>query len=254
MDGIEGYLQHLRAAGRAPGTVRLRGYQLRGFAAWCPVPLGDASSEHVAAWLGRAMAAETRASQRAALTGYFRWAGVVSPVAGLPPAHRPQGVPRPCPDSVTAAALASADPATAAAITLARFAGLRAAEVAAVNGADVDGDCLRVVGKGGRVRCVPIHPAVADVLPAAGYVFPAARGGHWRAGTITHRVAAALSGPWTCHSLRHAFATEVYRVSGHDLRLVQQLLGHSSPRTTARYVLVDDEHARVVVAGLTLAA
>jgi len=67
-------------------------------------------------------------------------------------------------------------------------------------------------------------------------------------------VSRALPNGWTCHSLRHAFATEVYRESGNDLRLVQELLGHASPRTTARYVLVDDDAARTVVRGLKLAS
>jgi integrase len=43
-----------------------------------------------------------------------------------------------------------------------------------------------------------------------------------------------------CHSTRKSFAQGVYVASGHDLVVVQQLLGHSSPQTTARYLRRDD--------------
>lgn len=208
------------------------------------------------------MGAETRASQRSALAAYYDWLLDTgrrterSPLRGMPAVRRPMGVPRPCPDSVVVEGLAFADTATQRAIILARFAGLRAGEIAAVSAGDVtDDERLRVYGKGGRVRLVPLHPQVRQMLTEVdGWVFPSAFGGHWAPGTITHRVSRALRGGWTCHSLRHAFATEVYRESGCDLRLVQELLGHSSPRTTARYVLVDDDRGRTVVSGLSLAS
>ena len=237
---------------------------MRRWARWCGPTLcvlvvgrGD-----VATYLSRPMAAETRASIRAALEGFYRWAidsGLRrqrSPFAGMAAVSRPMGAPRPAPDWVVAEGLAFADERTAAAIILARFAGLRAAEIAAVSPDDVTVDGrLQVRGKGDRVRLIPLHPQVEAVMThSSGYVFASPFGGHWVAGTITHRVSAALPGPWTCHSLRHAFATECYRASGHDLRLVQQLLGHSSPRTTARYVLVDEDSARSIVTGLELIA
>jgi integrase/recombinase XerD len=55
---------------------------------------------------------------------------------------------------------------------------------------------------------------------------------------------------WTLHSCRHAFGTQVYRKSGHDLRMAQQLLRHASPTTTAIYTMVEDDRAMGVVAAL----
>nr|WP_324684669.1 tyrosine-type recombinase/integrase [Mycobacterium sp. 94-17] len=53
----------------------------------------------------------------------------------------------------------------------------------------------------------------------------------------------ALPGPWTTHTLRHRFATMAYQASS-DLRAVQELLGHTSPVTTAIYTKVADEAMR----------
>jgi site-specific recombinase XerD len=55
-----------------------------------------------------------------------------------------------------------------------------------------------------------------------------------------------LPHPYTCHSLRHRFATQVYR-STHDLRAVQELLGHSKPETSARYTLIDEDRLTAAV-------
>lgn len=59
-------------------------------------------------------------------------------------------------------------------------------------------------------------------------------------------IEAALGDGWTTHSLRHRFATQAYRAT-RDIRAVQQLLGHSSPTTTARYVLVDEDSLAAAV-------
>ena len=86
-------------------------------------------------------------------------------------------------------------------------------------------------------------------LGHAGYLF----GGEtpWLPGTITKKVSAALPAGWTCHTLRHAFATEVYRESGRDLLLTQELLGHATPAVTRRYVLVDDDRKADVISRLS---
>jgi site-specific recombinase XerD len=50
-------------------------------------------------------------------------------------------------------------------------------------------------------------------------------------------------GKWTAHTLRHRFGTKAYQHSS-DLRVVQELLGHHSPATTAIYTEVSDDSRR----------
>ena len=55
----------------------------------------------------------------------------------------------------------------------------------------------------------------------------------------------------SAHMLRHWFATTAYEESGSDLRMVQELLGHSSPTTTAMYTRWSQTRAVDVVASMT---
>jgi integrase/recombinase XerC len=134
--------------------------------------------------------------------------------------------------------------------------GLRAAEVRALRLADVDMGlrCLRVVGKGGRERVVPVDRAffgeLANYLRAErppGYATPECfvvlRGpttgqpmteAGLRRIFRTHR---ARSGATRVrpHRLRHTFGTEL-AAAGVDLLVLRELMGHASPETTAGYV------------------
>lgn len=163
------------------------------------------------------MGAETRASQRSALAAYYDWLLDTgrrterSPLRGMPAVRRPMGVPRPCPDSVVVEGLAFADTATQRAIILARFAGLRAGEIAAVSAGDVtDDERLRVYGKGGRVRLVPLPAAVRAALTGCptGWVFPGRFDGHMRR-RRRHRFT------WRCPMTRCGQRSRRPRRSGH---------------------------------------
>ena len=262
---VAAYCAELRAASQSSGTVRLRGYQLTAWLRACPDWL-TATREDVVAYLDDPDASpETLASKRAALTAFYDWLIATgqrtqaNPVTGMKKIHRNAGMPRPCPDAVVTTALAEADAPTRRMLLLGRFAGLRAAEIAACRTDDLTPDCrgLRVLGKGHKLRVVPAHPEVVALLAdlAPGWVFPRTtpRGGpHWSANAVTHKVSAVLPAPWTCHTLRHRFATDLYAAC-HDLRIVQAALGHASLATTARYLAIDDDAAFQAVAGLRLA-
>lgn len=69
-------------------------------------------------------------------------------------------------------------------------------------------------------------------------------------GRLTRRVppcSAALGPPWTTHDLRRMFTTRAYDQGGRDLRAVQELLGHSDPTTTTKYVRPNDRAMRRAV-------
>lgn len=106
-------------------------------------------------------------------------------------------------------------------------------------------DTLTIRGKGGHERVIPVlDPDTRALLRDAG------RMGRLRAlsaSSHTKRWAAAIkelgvsSRLPTPHSLRHAYATGALVTTGGNLRLVQELLGHSDPKTTAGYIAVDME-------------
>ncbi len=80
------------------------------------------------------------------------------------------------------------------------------------------------------------------------WTFPGRIDGHMSADWLGKLVARALPGDWTAHNLRHRFATLVYAET-HDIRTVQELLGHARITTSQVYTLVDDQAKREAIVG-----
>ncbi|MEL6466982.1 MAG: tyrosine recombinase XerC [Pseudomonadota bacterium] len=113
---------------------------------------------------------------------------------------------------------------------------------------------LRIRGKGGKERMVPVIDAARDAvaaymnacpfdLPADGPLFRAIRGGALAPRSIQQVMANArmqlgLPASATPHAMRHSFATHLLNAGG-DLRAIQELLGHASLSTTQAYTAVD---------------
>jgi integrase/recombinase XerC len=142
-----------------------------------------------------------------------------------------------------------------AVLTLLYGCGLRISEALSLKRADAPlGAELRITGKGGKTRIVPVLPAVAQaieaylaqlpfVLEPKDPLFRARRGGplsprHVQATVQALRGRLGLPASATPHALRHSFATHLLG-AGADLRSIQELLGHASLSTTQRYTEVD---------------
>lgn len=147
-------------------------------------------------------------------------------------------------------------------LTLLFAAGLRVGEALGLRGRDRPlGETVRVTGKGGKTREVPVLPvaraaveayaeACPHPIPADGALFRGARGGaldsrQVRRAMEAARAALGLPETATPHALRHAFATEMLAAGG-DLRAVQELLGHASLASTQIYTGIDEARLRAV--------
>ncbi|MFC3122194.1 site-specific tyrosine recombinase XerD [Agaribacter flavus] len=129
---------------------------------------------------------------------------------------------------------------------------------------------IRVTGKGGKERLVPMGEHAQDVLTTylkgaraellstpSNTVFPSKRGKTMTRQTFWHRIkyyakVAGIEAELSPHTLRHAFATHLLNY-GADLRVVQMLLGHADLSTTQIYThvathrlqkLVEEHHPR----------
>jgi integrase/recombinase XerC/integrase/recombinase XerD len=149
-------------------------------------------------------------------------------------------------------------------LELAYSCGLRCEEIVNLNAdsLDFESEQLRVLGKGGKERLLPVgEPAqkalrryterarrALSVDPAETALFLSKNGRRLSNSDVTRRLElwvreAALAGGISPHSLRHSFATHLLE-GGADLRTIQELLGHSSISTTQVYTRVDAARLR----------
>nr|WP_237072519.1 tyrosine recombinase XerC [Pseudaestuariivita rosea] len=145
-----------------------------------------------------------------------------------------------------------------AVVTLLYGCGLRISEALGLTGRDVPlSESLRIIGKGGKERVVPVIGAARDAVQA--YVdicphpitpdtalFKGVRGGALSPRLIQKvmqqtRLQLGLPATATPHAMRHSFATHLLTAGG-DLRAIQELLGHASLSTTQAYTAVDTAH------------
>ncbi len=260
--------------------------------------LGDVGAEdfaqitegHVLAFLGRLregdadhqpLATSSAARTVVAVRGFHRFC-VLEGIAELDPAAdvRPPAPPRRLPKALSVAQVeallrAAGDDRTPkelrdrALLELLYGTGARISEAVGLDVDDLDrgSGALRLVGKGGKERIVPVGRFALDavegylvrgrsVLAERGAGGPAlflnSRGGRLSrqsAWTVLRAAAkrADLSGEVSPHTLRHSYATHLLD-GGADVRVVQELLGHASVTTTQIYTLVTVDSLREVYA------
>ncbi|MCU0887780.1 MAG: tyrosine recombinase XerC [Rubritepida sp.] len=221
----------------------------------------------------------TRARQLAAVRSFLRWLArghgeAPAAIAGLRGPRRRPPLPRALSpadarevtEQIGAVRMTERTPQPAwqaardaALFTLLYGCGLRIAEALALDIRDApragESAALRVTGKGGKTRLVPVLPVVREAMAAwlaqrpgaepDAPLFIGVRGERLNAAVAQrtlrdYRRLAGLPEHATPHALRHSFATHLL-AGGADLRAIQELLGHASLSTTQRYTAVDAE-------------
>ncbi len=135
--------------------------------------------------------------------------------------------------------------------------GLRVSEVCGLNLQDVDDQIVRVNGKGGKQRIVPIAKSAIEAIDFyLGHhrlqmdqetaLFVTSKGKRidrmmvWKR-VKTYGKMAGITKEISPHTLRHSFATHLLE-NGADLRVIQEMLGHASIATTDRYTHISQRH------------
>lgn len=254
--------------GLAPNTVRVRRDMLGRLALYLGKPLREATEGDLLRWehgqvAGRAP--ETRRSYVSHTRAFYRWA-VLAGIIGADPSARLtnpkllRALPRPMPEEGLRQAVELARPKMRLLILLAAFCGLRCQEISGLHWTDLtrteDGQTTLLVreGKGGKERVVPVPAVVIESLLAyeprrSGPIFYGCEAKPMDARSVSSSINRFLRRNglnYTAHQLRHRYGTTAYRLSK-DIRMVQELLGHSSPTTTARYAAYDKSNEAEMV-------
>lgn len=293
MEILSAFLDHVSRERRlADNTVEAYGHDLRSFFAFLDDHLGEPVAikafRHLHASDIRAFLAKRRreglsdtsvARVLSAIKTFFHWLddhhGIDNPeIAFLKGPKRQSRLPRPVSvaaarDMIETAEATAEEPwvaaRDAAVLTLLYGAGLRISEALGLHGDMVPApERLRIVGKGGKIRLVPLIPAVRSAINEYARLCPyrltgetplfyGVRGKRLQPAIVQRGVqvlrgALGLPETATPHALRHAFATHLLS-AGADLRAIQTLLGHASLSTTQVYTGVDSERLRAIHAG-----
>ncbi len=283
---LAGWLDHCRAlGGAAPNTLKAYQADVLGFLAFMGRhhggqqglgPLSQISVSDMRSWMaserGRGVGARSLARQLSAVKTFYRWLVArenFEPTAVLS-TRSPKftkKLPRPLAEDAATAMIETVEmQATqgwiaardAAVVTLLYGCGLRISEALGLTGADVPLPAtLRITGKGGKERVVPVIDAARDAvatylrlcphpLDTSAPLFRGARGGALNPRLVQKvmeksRMQLGLPATATPHAMRHSFATHLLTAGG-DLRAIQELLGHASLSTTQAYTAVDTAH------------
>ncbi|MCX6990686.1 MAG: site-specific tyrosine recombinase XerD [Chlamydiae bacterium] len=137
--------------------------------------------------------------------------------------------------------------------------GLRVSEVCSINIHDISDGSVRVTGKGGKERIIPIAKSALISVDAylTGFregvgidgelaLFLTEKGKRIDRVLVWNRIKyyakkAGITKSISPHTLRHSFATHLLE-NGADLRVIQEMLGHASISTTDRYTHVSQKH------------
>ncbi|UOE44808.1 site-specific tyrosine recombinase XerD [Agromyces larvae] len=279
--GVDGYLRHL-AVERGLAANTLAAYRrdlaiydgwlgargIRDLAAVTETDLSD-FQRHLATERQPTLATSSIARVLSAVRGLHRFLvaeGEVEMDASrdVRPPKPPRRLPKAIPVEEVEALLAATDGdeplrlRDRAVLELLYATGARVSELTALNVDDlVDDEVIRLFGKGGKQRIVPVGRyartaldaylvRARPLLSARGRATPAlflgARGGRLGRQTVWDLVTdaaerAGITADVSPHTLRHSFATHLL-AGGADVRVVQELLGHSSVATTQIYTLV----------------
>jgi integrase/recombinase XerC len=282
-DALEGWCAHLRAIdGASELTVEAYARDVSGFLGFMALHQGGAGGagqigrlapSDLRAWMaetrGRGIGSRSLARKLSAVKSFARWLAEreeidISAILAAKAPKYARSLPRPLSEDAAREVIATVPLQTredwtglrdVAVVTLLYGCGLRISEALGLCGRDAPlREVLRVRGKGGRERLVPVLPAareaVAHYLRACPFLpapdeplFVGARGGGLNRRHVAQVMAATrmqlgLPASATPHALRHSFATHLLAAGG-DLRAIQELLGHASLASTQVYTAVD---------------
>ncbi|MCB2127998.1 MAG: tyrosine recombinase XerC [Rhodobacteraceae bacterium] len=284
-DALEGWLDHLGALdGAADNTLKAYRSDVAAFLAFQaghqggalgPAGVAALKQGDLRAWMaherGRGTSARSLARSLSAVKGFARWYAdrqgfdPTAILAARSPKYQ-RKLPRPLSEDAAreVIGLIGSQPRQdwiaardAAVVTLLYGCGLRISEALALKGSDAElPETLRILGKGGKERIVPVIPAARRAVSAYVRLCPAdiaaepqkalfrgARGGPLNPRLVAlameqARAGLGLPATATPHAMRHSFATHLLSAGG-DLRAIQELLGHASLSTTQAYTAVD---------------
>jgi integrase len=245
----------LQNLGFSKRTVDRRHGSMRRWCRWLyPMPWTIAGPDLLEEWLRSFSNPATRRAYLSDAASLYQWAskrGIVKAdiTADIQRPKEPKRLPRPMPEADAAKAIhLSTDTRVRLALSLALYAGLRRAEICGLDADDINlgGDVPTITvrkGKGGKDRTIPIHPMLgADLValaPTHGPIITRLDGrGRLSTAMLSALIAAHMEAVGSHHRLhggRHRFGTQLAEVTGGDLQVVADLLGHESLTTTRGY-------------------
>ena len=248
----------MRTQGMAENTIRRRTGTLRRIEEQTGQSATELASGDITSWIGQYPDGGTRAAYFGDLECYYEFVNrtcderelvFTAPTRRIKRPRQPKRAPRPI---TTDELYAGIDTATGDVLDWIRagaYQGCRVTEASMIAGQNISGDRIRIFGKGGSDKTIPLHPELAEAAtrrPGHGWWFPGrGRSGHITSHTVAEKVCAHFDSAgvqdFTFHRLRHWCATEMLR-AGASLPEVQVYMRHEVIGSTVQYTqILQDE-------------